>query len=99
MESGARGSGKNPVSGTGGGLCNMRFSSIDSSDLAGDARDSEAAFVDSATSDRDEVPGLCFIFFEGDGASVGPGVRDDRFNFDLVSSTVTDQYRIPMTDM
>ena len=59
---------------------------MDSSDGAGETRGSEAALGDVATSDRDEVPGLCFIFLEGEGVSRGPGVDEARPSFDLVSS-------------
>lgn len=58
---------------------------MEASVFAGEARDSGAALGDSATSDNGEVAGLGFIFFGGDGESVGPGVSE-RFPFDLVSS-------------
>jgi len=45
-----------------------------------------AGFGDSATSDKDEVPGLCLIFFDGEGLSEGPGVSDVRLNLVLGSS-------------
>lgn len=61
---------------------------MDSSDCAGDARGSEAALGEVATSDKDEVPGLCFIFLEGEGVSRGPGVSEARPSLDLVSSDV-----------
>jgi len=88
MGSGARGSGKKPWAGTGGGLWTTRFSSIDSSEQAGDARASEAALGEVATSDKDEVPGLCFIFLDGEGVSRGPGVSEARLSLDLGSSGV-----------
>lgn len=59
---------------------------MEASVRAGEARDSGAAFGDSATSDKEDVPGLCFIFFDGDGESVGPGVTEALLTFDFGSS-------------
>jgi hypothetical protein len=53
-------------------------SDIETSVLAGDAWLATAASGESATSDKDEVPGLSFVFFEGEGLSVGPGVPETR---------------------
>ena len=63
-----------------------RFSSasdMDTSDFVGDACALAAAATgESATSDSDDVPGLSFVFFEGEGLSTGPGVARPVFVFD-----------------
>lgn len=59
---------------------------MEASEFAGEARDSGAALGDSATSDNGDVAGLGFIFLGGEGESVGPGVSDPLFPFDLASS-------------
>lgn len=42
---------------------------------AGDLRDAGLLTSgESATSDKDDVPGLSLAFLDGDGLSVGPGV-------------------------
>lgn len=60
---------------------------MEASEFAGEGCDSGAsAFGDSATSDSGDVAGLGFIFFGGDGESVGPGVSEALLPFDLTSS-------------
>ena len=59
----------------------MRLSSVEVSDGAGEGGFSNFVFGEPATSDKDEdVPGLCLIFLDGVGVSVGAGVSDARFS-------------------
>jgi hypothetical protein len=39
-----------------------------------------AASGESATSEREDVPGDSFVFFEGEGLSTGPGERNLDFD-------------------
>lgn len=65
---------------------------MDTSDFAGEAWSLGAAVAaaaaaaaaasgESATSDSEEVPGLIFVFLEGDGLSTGAGVARPSFVF------------------
>ena len=68
-----------------------RFSSaseIDTSVAAGDFREAgDLMSGESATSEREDVPGLCLAFFEGEGLSTGPGVPVPRPSLTLIGSS------------
>ena len=59
----------------------------------------DLASGESATSDNEEVPGLCLAFLEGEGLSTGPGVPVPRPSLVFRGSSAASQlYRAEVKD-